>query len=249
MDNITKVYELIIDAGVYKAASIKVAEAAKVIENTQRDLNIALMNELSIIFDKMDISTTEVLKAAGTKWNFLKFYPGLVGGHCIGVDPYYLTYKAKKVGYNPQVILSGRRINDNMSKHVATKIVQILLRKGADLKKSNVLVMGVTFKENVADVRNSKVADVIFALKEFSLNVDVVDPFADSNVVMDEYGFTLKAEPSNNYNAILVAVAHNVYKSLDEKYFLSISNGTPFVVDLMNIYPNGFLQEFQTWSL
>jgi UDP-N-acetyl-D-galactosamine dehydrogenase len=249
LDTIAKVYELIIEAGVYKAASVKVAEAAKVIENTQRDLNIALMNELSIIFDKMDIPTTEVLKAAGTKWNFLKFYPGLVGGHCIGVDPYYLTYKAQKLGYTPQVILSGRSINDGMSQHVATRLVQILLQKGKDPKSCRVLLMGVTFKENVSDIRNSKVADVVYALKEFMVDVDVVDPHADSTEVQEEYGFGLVAEPKGEYDAIIVAVAHDTYKTLDQTYFKSHTNNNPVLIDLKNLYTNKSLDEFTVWSL
>ncbi|BDS15251.1 nucleotide sugar dehydrogenase [Aureispira anguillae] len=249
LENIAKVYELIIEAGVHRATSIKVAEAAKVIENTQRDLNIALMNELSIIFDKMDIPTMDVLKAAGTKWNFLKFYPGLVGGHCIGVDPYYLTFKAQKLDYNPQVILSGRRINDNMSSHVATKLVQLLLQEGKDLKAANVLVMGVTFKENVSDIRNSKVADVVAALKDFSVNVDAVDPYASSEEVEQEYGFSLIAAPNKKYDAVIIAVAHEAYKTLDAAYFESISNGQPILVDLKNLYSKERMKDFIVWSL
>jgi UDP-N-acetyl-D-galactosamine dehydrogenase len=249
LETVAKVYELIIDAGVHRATSIKVAEAAKVIENTQRDVNIALMNELSIIFDKMNIPTADVLKAAGTKWNFLKFYPGLVGGHCIGVDPYYLTYKAQKLGYNPQVILSGRRINDGMSKHVATKLVQTLLKEGKDLKAANVLVMGVTFKENVSDIRNSKVADVVSALKDFLVNVDVVDPYAASDDVEKEYGFPLIDQPNKKYDAVIVAVAHDAYKELDANFFKSISDETPILVDLKNLYSKDNMKDFIVWSL
>ncbi|MFI5128801.1 MAG: nucleotide sugar dehydrogenase, partial [Chitinophagales bacterium] len=181
LDQIAKVYELVVQAGVHRASCIKVAEAAKIIENTQRDLNIALMNELSIIFDKMDINTYEVLEAAGTKWNFLKFQPGLVGGHCIGVDPYYLTHKAKELGYHSEVILSGRNINDNMGKYVAKKVIQHIIKNSGDVKSSKVLIKGATFKENVSDIRNSKVSDVVKALKEFYVNVDVEDPYADSD--------------------------------------------------------------------
>ncbi len=249
LDVIAKVYELIIDAGVHRATTVKVAEAAKVIENTQRDLNIALMNELSIIFDKMDISTTDVLEAAGTKWNFLKFYPGLVGGHCIGVDPYYLTYKAQKLGYTPQVILSGRRINDGMSNHVATKLVQMLLQEGKDPKSCNVLLMGVTFKENVSDIRNSKVADVVTALQDFTINVDVVDPHADSDEVKHEYGFGLIEKPNKKYDAIIVAVAHEEYKILDKSYFESISKASPIIVDLKNLYNKSALTGCTVWGL
>jgi UDP-N-acetyl-D-galactosamine dehydrogenase len=249
LEEIAQVYELIIDAGVHRATTIKVAEAAKVIENTQRDLNIALMNELSIIFDKMDINTMDVLKAAGTKWNFLKFYPGLVGGHCIGVDPYYLTFKAQKLGYNPQVILSGRRINDNMSSHVATKLIQLLLQEGKTLNTANILVMGVTFKENVSDIRNSKVADVVSALKEFSVNVDVVDPHATSEEVEYEYGFSLIDAPNKKYEAVIVAVAHEEYKVLGADYFKSISAGQPILVDLKNLYSVDVTKDFIVWSL
>src|SRR5687768_15066893 len=175
LDTISKTYEIVVKAGVHRASSIKVAEAAKIIENTQRDLNIALMNELSIIFDKMDINTYEVLEAAGTKWNFLKFYPGLVGGHCIGVDPYYLTYKSNQLGYDSRVILAGRVINDEMPKYVVKKVVQHIIKHVKDVAQARVLIMGTTFKENVSDIRNSKVADVVKELKSFSLNVDVVD--------------------------------------------------------------------------
>lgn len=249
LEEIAKVYELIIDAGVHRAASIKVAEAAKVIENTQRDLNIALMNELSIIFDKMNIPTMDVLKAAGTKWNFLNFYPGLVGGHCIGVDPYYLTFKAQELGYNPQVILSGRRINDNMSNHVATKLVQLLLQEGKTLNTANILVMGVTFKENVSDIRNSKVADVVYALKDFSVNVDVVDPHASSEEVEHEYGFSLIDSPNKKYEAVIVAVAHDEYKALNADYFKSISANQPILIDLKNLYSAEVTKDFIVWSL
>lgn len=249
LDTIAKVYELIIEAGVYKAASVKVAEAAKVIENTQRDLNIALMNELSIIFDKMDIPTHEVLEAAGTKWNFLKFFPGLVGGHCIGVDPYYLTYKAQKLGYTPQVILSGRSINDGMSQHVATKLVQMLLQEGKDPKSCRVLLKGITFKENVSDIRNSKVADVVKSLQDFTVEVDVVDPHASSEEVKHEYGFDLVAAPQGKYDAVIVAVAHEEYKKLDRPYFENITNERPILVDLKNLYNNADLEGFTVWVL
>ncbi len=195
LEVIAKVYELVVEAGVHRASSIKVAEAAKIIENTQRDLNIALMNELSIIFDRMKINTYEVLEAAGTKWNFLRFSPGLVGGHCIGVDPYYLTYKSKELGHTPKVILSGRQINDGMGAYVAQKTVQLMAKQGKDIVKARVLVMGATFKENVEDIRNSKVADVINELKNFSVHVDVVDPMADSQELQQEYGFGLLPEP------------------------------------------------------
>lgn len=248
LDTIAKVYELIVKAGVHKASSIKVAEAAKIIENTQRDLNIALMNELSIIFDKMNINTYEVLEAAGTKWNFLKFQPGLVGGHCIGVDPYYLTYKSKKLGYNSQVILAGRFINDAMAGYVARKILQNIIKTNGNIKDAKVLVMGATFKENVSDIRNSKVADVVKELKAFSLNVHVTDPYADSAELMHEYGFELTPELSNDYDAILVTVPHDDYKKLDDNHFASISKEHAIIADLKGIYRNKIISR-QYWSL
>jgi UDP-N-acetyl-D-galactosamine dehydrogenase len=249
LDLIASVYELIIEAGVYRASSIQVAEAAKVIENTQRDLNIALMNELSIIFDKMDIPTMEVLKAAGTKWNFLNFYPGLVGGHCIGVDPYYLTFKAQQLGYNPQVILSGRRINDNMSSHVATRLVQLMLQESKPIKGARVLVMGITFKENVSDIRNSKVADLVHALQEFLIEVDVTDPYAASEQVKKEYGFGLVEAPTGQYDAVVVAVAHEAYRTLSIEYFEEISQGRLILIDLKNLYTDQAAEDCTVWSL
>lgn len=250
LDLIAKVYELVITAGVHRASSIKVAEAAKIIENTQRDVNIALMNELSMIFDRMSINTYEVLEAAGTKWNFLKFSPGLVGGHCIGVDPYYLTYKAKELGYDAKVILSGRTTNDNMGAYIARKTVQMMIKKGKDVAKSKVLVMGATFKENVEDIRNSKVADVIQELKNFSVNVDIVDPHADSDELHHEYGFRLTdpASISKDYDAVIVAVSHAPYTSLDEAYFQSITRENAVLVDIKGLY-RGQMQELQYWSL
>ncbi len=235
-EEIAKIYGEIITAGVYKAATIKVAEAAKVIENTQRDLNISLMNELSIIFDKMGIDTRAVIEAAGTKWNFIKFFPGLVGGHCIGVDPYYLTYKAKKLGYDPQVILSGRRINDGMPGFVAKRLVQKMIQKGKTPQKTKVLVMGFTFKENVADIRNTKVVDLVRELMEYSVNVHLVDPYADPNDVVHEYKLPMMDSPSNNYDAVIVAVNHKEYVGLDTDYFKSIMNGAPILMDLKGVY-------------
>lgn len=248
LDTIAKVYELVVKAGVHKASSIKVAEAAKIIENTQRDLNIALMNELSIIFDKMNINTYEVLEAAGTKWNFLRFQPGLVGGHCIGVDPYYLTYKSKKLGYNSQVILAGRFINDAMAGYVARKILQNIIQADGNVKEAKVLVMGATFKENVSDIRNSKVADVIKELKAFSLNVDVTDPHADSDELKHEYGFELAATTANDYDAVLVTVPHEAYKKLDDSYFASITKPHAIIADLKGIYRNTITSR-KYWSL
>ena len=248
LDTIAKVYELVVKAGVHKASSIKVAEAAKIIENTQRDLNIALMNELSIIFDKMNINTYEVLEAAGTKWNFLKFQPGLVGGHCIGVDPYYLTYKSKKLGYNSQVILAGRYINDAMAGYVARKILQNIIQTNGNVKDAKVLVMGATFKENVSDIRNSKVADVIKELKAYSLNVHVTDPHAKSTELKHEYGFELTPELSKDYDAVLVTVPHDDYKKLDDSYFASITKEHAIIADLKGIYRNKITSR-KYWSL
>jgi UDP-N-acetyl-D-glucosamine/UDP-N-acetyl-D-galactosamine dehydrogenase len=247
LDVISKVYELVVKAGVHKASSIKVAEAAKIIENTQRDLNIALMNELSIIFDKMNINTYEVLEAAGTKWNFLKFSPGLVGGHCIGVDPYYLTYKASELGYNSRVILAGRYINDNMSNYVARKVVQHIISNVNDVKSAKVLVMGATFKENVSDIRNSKVADVVKELKEFFLNVDVVDPHASSAELEHEYGFGLAQETANDYDAVIVTVCHDPYLDLDDSYFKNITKSNALIADLKGAY-RGRVQSRKYWS-
>ena len=247
LDTIAKVYELVVDAGVHKASSIKVAEAAKIIENTQRDLNIALMNELSIIFDKMGINTYEVLEAAGTKWNFLKFSPGLVGGHCIGVDPYYLTYKASELGYNSKVILAGRYINDNMSLYVAKKVVQHIISNVSDVKSAKVLVMGATFKENVSDIRNSKVASVVTELREFFLKVDVVDPHADSKELEHEYGFALAEKVGNDYDAVIITVCHEPYVKLDEQYFSSITKPHALIADLKGTYRSKITNR-QYWS-
>lgn len=248
LDVIAQVYELVVKAGVHKASSIKVAEAAKIIENTQRDLNIALMNELSIIFDKMNINTYEVLEAAGTKWNFLKFQPGLVGGHCIGVDPYYLTHKSKELGYDSQVILAGRVINDGMAGYVAKKILQHIIQHNGNIKDAKVLVMGATFKENVSDIRNSKVADVVKELQSYSLNVDVTDPHAESDELKHEYGFSLTPQLANNYDAVIVTVPHNDYKQLDDAYFASITKPHGLVADLKGIYRNK-LKNRKYWSL
>ncbi len=236
LDQVAKVYELIIEAGVHRAASMKVAEAAKVIENTQRDLNIALMNELSIIFDRLGINTYDVLEAAGTKWNFLKFSPGLVGGHCIGVDPYYLTYKAAEVGFNSRVILAGRYINDNMPNYLHKKVLQHVINHNDSVKDSKVLVLGATFKEDVADVRNSKVANVVNNLKAYNIPVDVVDPHADSDELEHEYGFGLAKEIGKNYAAVILAVSHKEYKGFDDAYFESITKQDALIADLKGIY-------------
>lgn len=236
LDLVAKVYELVVTAGVHKASSIKVAEAAKIIENTQRDLNIALMNELSIIFDRMGINTFEVLEAAGTKWNFLKFQPGLVGGHCIGVDPYYLTYKSSELGYDSQVILAGRVINDGMSGYIAKKVLQHIIQNNSNIKSAKVLVMGATFKENLSDIRNSKVADVVKELQSYSLNVDVTDPHASGEELLHEYGFDLTTEVAKNYDAVIIAVPHNEYKTLDDAYFAGITKPEAMIADLKGIY-------------
>lgn len=248
LEEIAKVYELVVTAGVHKASSIKVAEAAKIIENTQRDLNIALMNELSIIFNMIGINTYEVLEAAGTKWNFLKFQPGLVGGHCIGVDPYYLTYKASELGYDAEVILAGRNINDNMAKYVAKTVIQHIIKNSGDVRSAKVLVKGATFKENVSDIRNSKVADVVKALKSYYLNVDVEDPHADSDELQHEYGFGLAAKTGNDYDAVIVTVPHNDYKELDDAYFAGITKAHGLVADLKGIYRNK-IKSRPYWSL
>jgi UDP-N-acetyl-D-glucosamine/UDP-N-acetyl-D-galactosamine dehydrogenase len=253
LDNIAKTYELIIEAGIHRASSIKVAEAAKIIENTQRDINIAFMNELSIIFNRMKINTYEVLEAAGTKWNFLKFYPGLVGGHCIGVDPYYLTYKAKEYGYHAQIINSGRRLNDFMGAYIARQTIKRIITLDKNIKECRVLIMGITFKENVSDIRNSKVADVHKELGSYGIrHIDVVDPFASSGEVMEEYGFDLKEKPGSGYDAIIVAVNHREYLDLTAEHFKSLSNGSAVLVDVKSIY----LKQFKTkqdgliyWSL
>ncbi len=248
LDTIAKVYELVVEAGVHRAPSIMVAEAAKIIENTQRDLNIALMNELSKIFDRMGINTYDVLEAAGTKWNFLRFYPGLVGGHCIGVDPYYLTYKAAALGYKPQVILSGRSINDNMSEYVAKKTIQLIINEGKDVRKARILIMGTTFKENVSDIRNSKVAELVQELKAYSAEVDVVDPLASAEEVEKEYGYRLVEEPRGPYDAIILAVNHEPFLQWNEEQFEALSNGNGILVDIKGIYRNK-IKNLHYWSL
>jgi len=223
-EEIDQLYKKIITAGTHKASSIKVAEAAKVIENSQRDINIAFVNELSLIFERLGIDTLDVLEAAGTKWNFLPFKPGLVGGHCIGVDPYYLTHKAQAVGYNPEVILAGRRINDNMGIYVANKVVKLMIQKNKKIKNAKILILGITFKENCPDIRNSRVVDVINELKEFGCVVDVCDPMADKEDVMEEYGVKLSDYSEclkNDYDALILAVAHNEFKSFDISAFVN----------------------------
>lgn len=248
LDAVAKTYEIIVEPGVHRATSIKVAEAAKIIENTQRDLNIALMNELSIIFSRIGINTYEVLEAAGTKWNFLKFSPGLVGGHCIGVDPYYLTYKAESLGYHARVINAGRYVNDSMGFYVAKQTVKKIIKAKKDINTATILVMGATFKEDVSDVRNSKVSDIIKELKSFSVNVEVVDPHADSDELIHEYGFGLVPKAGKNYAAVIVAVNHKEYTTLDEKYFDSILEKDGILVDIKGMYRNK-IKNLEYWSL
>lgn len=249
LNEIAQTYELVVKAGVHRATSIKVAEAAKIIENTQRDLNIALMNELSIIFNKLKINTFDVLEAAGTKWNFLKFSPGLVGGHCIGVDPYYLTHKAQQAGYHSKVITSGRYVNDSMGGYIAKQTVKKIIAQGKVIQESKVLVLGATFKEDVSDIRNSKVIDVVNELKSFLVHVDLVDPHADSDEMMHEYGIGLTENPGNQYDAIIVAVNHQEYKTLSEADFKKyLKNETGVFVDVKGIFKNK-INDLEYWSL
>lgn len=248
LDNIAKVYELVVKVGVHRAKSIKVAEAAKIIENTQRDVNIALINELSIIFNKMGINTYEVLEAAGTKWNFLPFKPGLVGGHCIGVDPYYLTHKAASLGYHAKVINSGRYVNDSMGFYVAKQTVKKMISLGKDMLRSKVLIMGATFKEDVEDIRNSKVVDVVKELQSYGVSVEVTDPKASSEELKKEYGFGLIKEIGSEYDAVILAVNHGEYKKYDEAFFESICTKDAVIVDLKGIL-KGKIKKLMYWSL
>ncbi len=232
-DFVDSLYASIITAGTYKASSIQVAEAAKVIENTQRDLNIALINELAVIFNKLNIDTEEVLKAAGTKWNFLPFRPGLVGGHCIGVDPYYLTHKAQSIGYNPEVILAGRRINDGMGEYVVSQLVKTMIKRKLPVNGANVLVMGLTFKENCPDVRNTKVVDILAELNEYDANVDVYDPWVNPEEAKHEYGVELIDKPQNaHYDAVIFAVAHNEFKALSSADIKALMKAEHVIYDL-----------------
>jgi UDP-N-acetyl-D-galactosamine dehydrogenase len=247
-ENIAKTYELIIKAGIYRASSIKVAEAAKIIENTQRDINIAFMNELSLIFNRLGVNTFEVLEAAGTKWNFLKFYPGLVGGHCIGVDPYYLSYKAKALGYHPQMIDSGRFINDSMGRYIGKQTVKKIIAANKNPNDARVLIMGITFKEDVTDIRNSKVVDIISELTDFGVSVDVIDPGANPHEAKEEYKIELKKEPSGIYDAVILAVCHKQYLKLDEKWFAPFLNKEGIVVDVKGVL-RGRIKNHTYWSL
>lgn len=227
-DFVDDLYASIITAGTYKAASLKVAEASKAIENAQRDVNISFVNELALIFDRMGIDTNDVIEAAGTKWNFLKYRPGLVGGHCIGVDPYYLAHKAESLGYHPQVILSGRRVNDNMGLFVASKVVKLMIQKGQKINGSKALVLGITFKENCPDIRNSKVIDIYTELKQYGINVDVYDPHANADDVHEEFGIHLINSISNKYDSIILSVSHSEFKSLDIKSFTASNDSVIF---------------------
>ena len=249
LQEIALTYELVVQAGVHRSPSIKVAEAAKIIENTQRDVNIALINELSIIFNKLKINTFDVLEAAGTKWNFLKFSPGLVGGHCIGVDPYYLTHKAQQAGYHSRVITSGRYVNDSMGFYIAKQTVKKVIAQGKHIQEARALIMGATFKEDVSDIRNTKVIDIITELKSYQMSVDIVDPHANSEEMEREYGVSLIQQPSNNYDAIIVAVNHHAYLELTETYFKSLfKDGMGVFIDVKGIYKSK-IKDLEYWSL
>ena len=242
-------YELVVQAGVHRAPSIKVAEAAKIIENTQRDVNIALINELSIIFNKLKINTYDVLEAAGTKWNFLKFSPGLVGGHCIGVDPYYLTHKAQQAGYHSRVITSGRYVNDSMGFYIAKQTVKKVIAQGKHIQEAKALIMGATFKEDVSDIRNTKIIDIVTELKSYQMAVDIVDPHASSEEMEKEYGVSLIKQPLTNYDAIIVAVNHQEYLTLNEDYFKSLfKDGKGVFIDVKGIYQSK-IKDLEYWSL
>jgi UDP-N-acetyl-D-galactosamine dehydrogenase len=245
-----KVYAEVVDAGIHHAPTIKTAEASKVIENTQRDVNIALINELSLILNKMNINTFDVLESARTKWNFLPFYPGLVGGHCIGVDPYYLVYKAKKVGYHSKVINSGRYVNDSMGFYVGKQTVKKIIESGKNVLESKVLILGATFKENVSDIRNTKVVDVVRELESFSVRVDIVDPYADNDEMMHEYGLSILNEPKKGeYDAVVLAVSHKEYLNLDEDFFKALlKDGKGVLIDIKGLYRKE-IKDLLYWSL
>ncbi|NNC84748.1 MAG: nucleotide sugar dehydrogenase [Bacteroidia bacterium] len=247
-NEIAQVYEMVVDAGVHRAPSIKVAEAAKIIENTQRDVNISLMNELSVIFNLLNINTYDVLEAANTKWNFLNFRPGLVGGHCIGVDPYYLIYKAQELGYHAHVINSGRYVNDTMAVYVVKETVKGLIAMDKDLAKCKVLIMGTTFKENVEDIRNSKVVDLLKEFVSYGVHVDVTDPRADSDELKKEYGFGLVDKVADDYDAIILAVRHKEYENYDENYFASICKEKAMFIDIKGLYKRQ-INKLKYWSL
>lgn len=248
LDVIATVYEMIVVPGVHRAPTIKVAEAAKIIENSQRDINIAFMNELSIIFNRMGINIYDVIEAAGTKWNFLKFYPGLVGGHCIGVDPYYLTYKAEEYRYHARVINAGRYVNDSMGFYVAKQTVKKLIAAGKNVLHSRVLIMGVTFKENVSDIRNSRVADLVSELRQYGVEVETVDPYANSTELLHEYGFGLTERVRDDYDAVIVAVSHKPYYDLREEDFSKMMKAKGILIDVKGIFRNK-IKVFEYWSL
>ena len=236
-DFVDSLYGSIVTAGTYKAQSMKVAEAAKVIENTQRDLNIALINELALIFDKLDIDTEHVLKAAGTKWNFLNFRPGLVGGHCIGVDPYYLTHKAQEVDYNPEIILAGRRINDHMGNYVVARLIKEMIKKGISVSDAKVLILGLTFKENCPDLRNTKVVDIVKELQDYGIQVEIVDPWVDSEEAQEEYSLSVKPEIGSGYDAAIVAVAHKQFVEAGAAQIRQACNENHIIYDLKYVLP------------
>jgi len=248
---LTEFYGSVITAGIHTAKSIKTAEAAKVIENTQRDINIALMNELALIFDKMDIDTKDVLEAAGTKWNFLKFEPGLVGGHCIGVDPYYLTFKAQALGFHPEMILSGRRLNDSMGEFIASKTVKLLIKSGSFIKGTKVLVCGITFKEDCPDIRNTKIVDIYAELLAYGADVDVYDPVADKQEVIEEYGIDMVDKPSSDYSAVIIAVKHKVFThTLTDDALSELLVDKGVIVDIKSMLNvNNISKKFIYWSL
>lgn len=252
LEEIAKTYELVVEAGVHRASSIKVAEASKIVENTQRDLNIALMNELAVLFDRMDIDTNAVLEAAGTKWNFLKFRPGLVGGHCIGVDPYYLTHKAEKLGYIPQVILAGRRINDSMGKFVAQRAIKEMIHAGHSMLESHVTVLGLTFKENCPDLRNSRVVDIVRELEEYGVKVQVHDPLAEQDEALAEYGIRLQPlEQLVPAAAVILAVSHEQFKSLTPERLRQLCAGNPVLIDVKGLFQKQDFESagFRVWRL
>ena len=248
LEQVAAVYETVVTVGVHRAPSIKVAEAGKIIENTQRDVNIALMNELSIIFGRMGINTYDVIEAAATKWNFLPFSPGLVGGHCIGVDPYYLVHKALALKYHPQIIAAGRFINDSMGGYIGKKVVKQLIRKGKAILGARALVLGITFKENVSDIRNSKVVDIVNELKDYGVEVDVVDPHAESTEVARSYGFSLLPTPGAGYDVVILAVAHREFRNWTEEQFAALGTPDLLFVDIKGLY-RGRISHLSYWSL
>jgi UDP-N-acetyl-D-galactosamine dehydrogenase len=241
-DYVDNLYKSIVSAGTHKASSIRVAEAAKVIENTQRDLNIALVNELALIFNRLGIDTLEVLEAAGTKWNFLPFRPGLVGGHCIGVDPYYLTHKAQEVGHTPEVILAGRRINDHMGQYVVSQVVKLMLKRRIHVEDANVLIMGLTFKENCPDIRNTRVVDIVHEFREYGANVDIFDPWVDPAEARVEHNLEMSLDPaSGKYDAIVLAVSHSQFKEMGISAIRRLGRREAIIYDIKSIFPNSFV--------